>query len=51
MCLKGQIYHLFYSASGDRLYDSAALKLPGGRGVVDDNMVSGGCIKKISKLS
>ena len=46
MCLKGQIYHLFYSASGDRLYDSAALKLPGRRGVVDDNLVSGECIKE-----
>ena len=34
------------SASGDRLYDSAALKLPGRRGVVDDNLVSGECIKE-----
>ena len=35
------------SASGDRLYDSAALKLPGWiRGVVDDNLVSGEFTKK-----
>ena len=37
------------SASGDRLYDSAALKLPGGRGVVDDNLVSGECNIKEKK--